>query len=94
MLPVWVAVSPVGVAQGNGLELFARCRQPAQFTALLRHSPLSHWPLSQQPLTHICSPATTKRTARRFHVSPGRISQMRRELEAAWRDFLGNAYFG
>ncbi|MCY2989043.1 MAG: hypothetical protein NTY19_14405 [Planctomycetota bacterium] len=32
---------------------------------------------------------TTKRTARQFRVSPGRISQMRRELQDAWRDFQG-----
>ena len=30
---------------------------------------------------------TTKRTARKFHVSPGRISQTRRELQAAWQEF-------
>ncbi|MCY2993236.1 MAG: hypothetical protein NTY19_35940 [Planctomycetota bacterium] len=32
---------------------------------------------------------TTKRTARRFHVSPGRISQTRRELQQAWQEFQG-----
>lgn len=32
---------------------------------------------------------TTKATARRFSVSPGRISQMRRELETAWHEFQG-----
>ncbi len=32
---------------------------------------------------------TTKRAARRFNVSPGRISQMRRELQNAWQDFQG-----
>ncbi len=36
---------------------------------------------------------TTKRTARRFHVSPGRISQMRRELQQAWQDFQGGPAF-
>jgi hypothetical protein len=30
---------------------------------------------------------TTKGTARKFRVSPGRISQTRRELEQAWQDF-------
>ena len=34
---------------------------------------------------------TTKRTARKFRVTPGRISQTRRELEAAWQDFQGDA---
>jgi hypothetical protein len=34
---------------------------------------------------------TTKVTARRFGVSPGRISQMRRELETAWHEFQGEA---
>jgi hypothetical protein len=34
---------------------------------------------------------TTKRTARKFHVSPGRISQMRRELENEWQEFQGEA---
>ena len=36
---------------------------------------------------------TTKRTARQFRVTPGRISQMRRELQQAWRDFQGDAAF-
>ncbi|MCY2991234.1 MAG: hypothetical protein NTY19_25680 [Planctomycetota bacterium] len=30
---------------------------------------------------------TTKRTARKFRVSPGRISQTRRELQTAWQEF-------
>ena len=32
---------------------------------------------------------TTKRTARKFRVSPGRISQTRRELETTWAEFQG-----
>jgi hypothetical protein len=36
---------------------------------------------------------TTKRTAKKFHVSPGRISQTRRELQQAWREFQGEAVF-
>ena len=32
---------------------------------------------------------TTKRTARRFNVSPGRISQMRRELHESWQSLQG-----
>lgn len=34
---------------------------------------------------------TTKATARKFSVSPGRISQLRRELERAWQEFQGEA---
>jgi hypothetical protein len=34
---------------------------------------------------------TTKRAARKFRVSRGRISQTRRELAAAWREFQGEA---
>jgi hypothetical protein len=34
---------------------------------------------------------TTKQTARKFSVSPGRISQTRRELETAWEEFHGGA---
>ena len=34
---------------------------------------------------------TTKTTARKFGVSPGRISQPRRELETAWREFQGDS---
>ena len=34
---------------------------------------------------------TTKTTAKKFNVSPGRISQTRRELQTAWRDFQGDA---
>ena len=33
---------------------------------------------------------TTKRTAKKFHVSPGRISQTRRELQQAWQEFQGD----
>ena len=32
---------------------------------------------------------TTRKTAKRFRVSAGRISQMRRELKDAWEDFQG-----
>ena len=32
---------------------------------------------------------TTKRAARKFRVSPGRISQTRRELQKTWQDFQG-----
>ena len=34
---------------------------------------------------------TTKATARKFSVSPGRISQLRRELERGWQEFQGEA---
>jgi hypothetical protein len=37
----------------------------------------------------LASSETTKATARKFGVSPGRISQTRRELENAWRQFQG-----
>ncbi|HEU5431661.1 MAG TPA: hypothetical protein VFU81_08365, partial [Thermomicrobiales bacterium] len=33
--------------------------------------------------------ATTSETARAFKLSAGRISQLRRELEASWRQFQG-----
>ncbi|MCY2994202.1 MAG: hypothetical protein NTY19_40950 [Planctomycetota bacterium] len=36
---------------------------------------------------------TTKRTARKFRVSPGRISQTRRELETTWVEFQGDPPF-
>ena len=36
---------------------------------------------------------TTKRTARKFRVSPGRISQTRRELQTAWQEFQGEPEF-
>ena len=32
---------------------------------------------------------TTSATARRFDVTPGRVSQVRRELEDDWADFQG-----
>ena len=34
---------------------------------------------------------TTKVTAKRFGVTAGRISQMRREFQEAWREFQGEA---
>lgn len=36
---------------------------------------------------------TTKRAARKFGVSAGRISQTRRELQQAWQDFQGEPTF-
>ena len=33
---------------------------------------------------------TTKRTSRRFRLSPGRISQLRREFMHSWADFQGD----
>jgi hypothetical protein len=36
---------------------------------------------------------TTKRAARKFRVSPGRISQTRRELQQAWQDFQSEPAF-
>jgi hypothetical protein len=36
---------------------------------------------------------TTKRTARKFRVSPGRILQTRRESQNAWQEFQGEAVF-
>jgi len=36
---------------------------------------------------------TTQTTARRFRVSPGRISQLRRELQQAWEAFQGERAF-
>lgn len=32
---------------------------------------------------------STQETARRFNVTPGRVSQLRRELEADWHEFQG-----
>lgn len=32
---------------------------------------------------------STQETARRFHLTPGRVSQLRRELETDWREFQG-----
>ncbi|MCE9555423.1 MAG: hypothetical protein K8T91_18895 [Planctomycetes bacterium] len=33
---------------------------------------------------------STKATARRFHLSPGRVSQLRQELKLAWEQFTGD----
>jgi hypothetical protein len=37
----------------------------------------------------LASGETTKSMARRFHLSPGRTGQMRRELQDGWRSFHG-----
>lgn len=37
---------------------------------------------------------TTNTVARKFALSAGRVSQLRRELEQRWRDFQGDATFG
>ncbi len=34
---------------------------------------------------------TTSRTARMFHISPGRVSQIRRQLYEAWKTFQGES---
>lgn len=39
--------------------------------------------------TALATGETTKRAARRFNVSPGRISQMRRELQQSWQTLQG-----
>ena len=36
---------------------------------------------------------TTKRTARKFRVSPGRVSQLRREFQDSWEEFQGEPAF-
>ena len=36
---------------------------------------------------------TTKKAAKRFRVTPGRISQLRRELQQNWQDFQGESAF-
>jgi len=36
---------------------------------------------------------TTRRTARQFRVSPGRVSQMRRELKQSWESFQSEPAF-
>ena len=36
---------------------------------------------------------TTKKAAKRFRVTPGRISQLRRELQQNWQDFQGEFAF-
>ncbi len=41
----------------------------------------------------LASGETTKRTARKFRVSPGRISQTRRELQTTWQEFQGEPEF-
>ena len=41
--------------------------------------------------TMLATGESTKRAARRFRVSPGRISQVRRELEDDWRGFQGDS---
>ena len=42
----------------------------------------------------LASGETTKSAAKRFRLSPGRISQMRRELERGWQGFQGQALPG
>jgi hypothetical protein len=60
-------------------------REGAWFDSLPRHI--------RRIATTLATGETTKRTAREFRVSPGRISQTRRELEAAWQQFQGEAVF-
>ena len=40
--------------------------------------------------TFLAKGETTKTTAKRFHLSPGRISQIRKELFLAWHRFQGD----
>jgi len=41
----------------------------------------------------LASGETTKRTARKFRVSPGRVSQLRREFQDSWAEFQGEPAF-
>ena len=41
--------------------------------------------------TTLATGETTKETAKRFNVSSGRISQLRRELKTSWQAFQGEA---
>ena len=40
--------------------------------------------------TALATGESTKLTARRFHLSPGRVSQLRSELKKAWEMFVGD----
>jgi hypothetical protein len=35
----------------------------------------------------------TKTAARKFHVTPGRISQLRREFQDSWQEYQGEPAF-
>jgi hypothetical protein len=48
-------------------------------------------PLHRSIATLLASGETTVLTAKRFDVSPGRISQIRRELLQSWREFQGES---
>ncbi|MCE9552905.1 MAG: hypothetical protein K8T91_05955 [Planctomycetes bacterium] len=40
--------------------------------------------------TTLATGETTQKTARKFHLSPGRVSQLRTELKEAWEGFVGD----
>lgn len=48
-------------------------------------------PKKRRVATALATGESTNSAARRFRVTPGRISQLRREFEDAWRDFHGGA---
>ena len=48
-------------------------------------------PKKRRVATALATGESTNSAARRFRVTPGRISQLRREFEDAWRDFHGEA---
>jgi RNA polymerase sigma factor (sigma-70 family) len=63
----------------------AACR--IDFAAWLRSLPKR----SRRVAEMLAKGEPTKAVARRFHVSPGRISQLRRELMNHWQEFQGEA---
>jgi len=49
-------------------------------------------PSRQQRIANLLATGmSTKATARRFHVTPGRVAQLRRELMQSWYQFVGEA---
>jgi hypothetical protein len=45
--------------------------------------------MKRQMAKFLAAGQSTQKTARKFHVSSGRVSQIRRELAKAWFEFVG-----
>jgi hypothetical protein len=92
---IYVTSLDSGEFSGEWKELLAESRNctPAELAASridfrdwLKRLP----PKKRRVATALATGESTNSAARKFCVSPGRISQLRREFEGAWRDFHGD----
>ena len=78
-----MATRPVKIVEKE-VEKIVEVEKPIDFADWLR----SLKPKQRRIAKILTTGETTKATARKCHVSPGRVSQLRRELMDNWREFI------